>query len=73
MMTGPGVTWRFFQGSAYFDGRSLPDYKRCGMGAQAQPHIGVITIPDQDASPGPYLLGVDDGLQLITAVRMMTR
>lgn len=64
----------FEQGAAYFDGSYLRDYKRCSLGLCGPPHIGVMRIPDiRDASPGPYLVGVGDGQQLITAVWMMTR
>ena len=64
----------FDQGAAYFDGSYLSDYKRCGLGLCGFPHIGVITIPDDDdEAPGPYLVGVGDGIQLITAIWMMTR
>ena len=64
----------FDQGAAYFDGSYLSDYRRCGLGLCGFPHIGVITIPDDhDAAPGPYLVGVGDGQQLITAIWMMTR
>ena len=64
----------FEQGAAYFDGEYLRAYKRCSLGLCGPPHIGVMKIPDtRDASPGPYLVGVGDGQQLITAVWMMTR
>ena len=63
----------FHQGAAYFDGQFLKNYRSCGLGLCGPPYVGVMKIPDErDATPGPYLVGVGDGTQLITAVWMMT-
>ena len=64
----------FTQGAAYFDGGFLSDYRACGLGLCGPPWVGVFTIPDvANSVPGPYLLGVGDGQQLVTAIWMMTR